>query len=222
MNRSTRTMLMSGAAVAATLSLTFASVAAEEEEAMSDDMDAMAPMEEMEPGLHVMDAWTRESPMLDLAGAAYMVIHNNTDADDALVGASSPAAEFVELHLSSMDDEGMMSMNQVTEIPIPAHGDAVLKPGSYHVMLINLVEPLTEGVEVELSLEFMNAEPQTVGAPVMAGAPMMMGDMDMDGMSHGDDMDMDMDDMSDDTMDMDDDMSDDTMDMDEEPEEDEG
>ena len=86
--------------------------------------------------------------MLELAGAAYMVIHNNTDADDALVGASSPAAEFVELHLSSMDDEGMMSMNQVAEIAIPAHGDAVLKPGSYHVMLIDLVEPLTEGAEV--------------------------------------------------------------------------
>ena len=80
-----------------------------------------------------------------------------------------------------------MSMNQVAEIPIPAHADAVLKPGSFHIMLINLVEPLTEGTEVELSLEFMTGEPQTVMAPVMAGAP-MMGDMDMDDM----DMDMDM------------------------------
>jgi len=185
MNRSTRTLLMAGAAIAATLSLTFASVAAQDEEAMSDDMDAMAPMEEMEPGLYVMDAWTRVSPMVDLAGAAYMVIHNNTDADDALVGVSSPVAEFVELHLSSMDDEGMMSMNQVMEIAVPAHADAVLKPGSYHVMLIDLHEPLEEGTEVELSLEFMNAEPQTVSAPVMSGMP-MMGDMD-------DDMDMDTD-----------------------------
>ena len=187
MNRSTRTLLMAGTTVAAALSLTFASVAAEEEEAMSDDMEAMAPMEEMEPGLYVMDAWTRESPMMDLAGAAYMVIHNNTDVDDALVGASSPAAEFVELHLSSMDDEGMMSMNQVMEIPVPAHADAVLKPGSYHVMLINLNEPLVEGTDVELSLEFMTAEAQTVSAPVMASMPMMS---DMDDM---DDMDMDED-----------------------------
>ena len=196
MDRSTRTLLMAGATIAAAISLTLTSVAAQDDEA-TDDMDAMAPMEEMEPGLHVMDPWARESPMLELAGAAYMVIHNNTDADDALVGASSPAAEFVELHLSSMDDEGMMSMNQVTEIPIPAHGDAVLKAGSYHVMLIDLVEPLVEGAEVQLELEFMTAEPQTVSAPVRAGMP-MMSDMDMD-MDHdmGDGEDHDMDDMDD-------------------------
>jgi copper(I)-binding protein len=197
MSRSTRTLLMSGATVAAALSLAFGSVAAQDDEGSMEEMASMAPMTEMEPGLYVMEPWARESPMLDLAGAAYMVVHNNTDADDALVGVSSPAAEFVELHLSSMDDEGMMSMNQVAEIPIPAHGDAVLKAGSYHVMLINLVEPLAEGSEVELSLEFMTAEPQMVMAPVMAGMPMM--DMDEDAMSE------DMDDMDD----MDEDMADD-------------
>jgi copper(I)-binding protein len=191
MSRSTRTLLMSGATVAAALSLAFGSVAAQDDEGSMEEMASMAPMTEMEPGLYVMEPWARESPMLDLAGAAYMVVHNNTDADDALVGVSSPAAEFVELHLSSMDDEGMMSMNQVAEIPIPAHGDAVLKAGSYHVMLINLVEPLAEGSEVELSLEFMTAEPQMVMAPVMAGMPMM--DMDEDAMSEDmDDMDEDM------------------------------
>jgi copper(I)-binding protein len=190
-NHSTRTLLMAGATVAAALSLTLSPVAAQDEEATSDDMDTMAPMEEMEPGLYVMGAWTRESPMMDLPGAAYMVIHNNTDAEDALVGASSPVAEFVELHLSSMDAEGKMSMNQVTEIPLPAHADAELKPGSYHIMLIDLVEPLTEGVEVELTLEFMTAEPQTVIAPVMAGAPMM--DMEMDDMSEDMEMDDEMD-----------------------------
>ncbi len=198
MDRSTRTLLMSGATLAAALSLTLTPVVAEDEGAMSEGMDEMAPMEEMEPGLYVMDPWARESPMVDLAGAAYMVIHNNTDADDALVGASSPAAEFVELHLSSMDEEGMMSMDQVAEIPIPAHAEAVLKPGSFHVMLINLYEPLEEGAEVELSLEFMTAEPQTISVPVMAGMPVMDDmemdmddDMDMDDMAAGDDMDTD-------------------------------
>ncbi len=191
MNRPTRTLLLSAATVTAAISLSFAAVAAEDEAV--DEMGSMAPMEEMEPGLHVMEAWVRESPMTELAGAAYMVIHNDSDDDDALVGASSPAAGTVELHLSSMDDEGMMSMNPVTEVPVPAHGDAILEPGSYHIMLIDLVEPLAEGAEVELSLEFMNAEPQTVTAQVMAGAP-MMGNMDMD-MDH----DMDMGDDGDET-----------------------
>lgn len=187
MNRSTRILLMTGASVAAIISLTFASVTAQDDAAAADDMDTMAPMEEMEPGLYVMDPWTRESPMLDLAGAAYMIIHNSTDVDDALVSVSSPAAESVELHLSSMDDEGMMSMNQVEEIPIPAHADAVLEPGGYHIMLIDLVAPLQEGTEVELDLEFMTADPQTVTAPVMAAAPTSAG-MEMDQGTGSDDM----------------------------------
>lgn len=170
---------MAGAAIAAALSLSLVPVLAQDEETAG-DVGGMEPMEEMEPGLYVADAWTRESPMMQLAGAAYLTIHNGTDADDALVGVTSPAAEFVELHLSAMDDEGMMSMNQVGEIPVPAHADAVLKPGSYHIMLINLAEPLTEGTQVELNLEFATAEPQTVMAPVLAEPPMTSDTDDMD------------------------------------------
>jgi copper(I)-binding protein len=194
MSRNKRLMLMPGAAVAVALSLALGSVGAADEEDAMEDMDSMDSMEQMEQGLNVRHAWTRQSPMMDLAGAAYLVIHNNSDVDDSLIGASSPVAEVVEVHLSSMDDEGLMSMQQVQEVPIPAHGDAVLKPGSYHIMLINLVEPLTEGTEVEISLEFATAEPQTIIAPVQAGAP--MGDMDMDDMDgeNHDEMD-DMDEM---------------------------
>jgi copper(I)-binding protein len=103
-----------------------------------------------------------------------------------------------------MDEDGAMAMMHVEEIPIPAHADAVLEPGGYHIMLIDLVESLTEGTEIELVLEFATAEPQTVMVPVQAMAP--MGGMDDD----DDDDDMDMDDMGgggmdDDDMDGDDD-----------------
>jgi hypothetical protein len=197
-------MLMSTAAVAAAIGLTLGSVAAAEEE------DSMEGHDDMEPGLHVRDAWARESMMTALAGAAYMTIHNSTDADDALVGASSPAAGVVEIHLSAMDDEGMMSMTPVEEVAIPAHGDGILKPGSFHIMLHDPVEPLTEGNEIEITLEFMAAEPQTITAPVLADAPMGtdMDDMDMDDADHemdDDDMDEDDDDMDEDEDDMEDD-----------------
>ncbi len=197
MSRSKRLMLMPSAAVAVAVSLAFGSVAAQDDSETMDPVESMEPMEQMEPGLFVRDAWTRESMMVDLAGAAYMVIHNNTDDDDALLGASSPAAGIVEIHESSMDADGVMAMMHVEEIPIPAHADAVLEPGGYHIMLIDLAEPLTEGTEIELVLEFATAEPQTVMVPVQAMAP--MGDMD-------DDDDMDMDDMDGGGMDDDDDM----------------
>jgi periplasmic copper chaperone A len=188
MSRSKRRMSMPGASVAVALSLSLGAagaVAASDDERSMEAMASPEPLASMAPGLYVQDAWTRESPMLDLAGAAYMIIRNDTDSDDALIGASSPQAEVVELHLSSMDDEGMMSMAQVQEIPVPAHDDAVLKPGSYHIMLIGLLEPLTEGTDVEINLEFMTAEPQAITAPVLAEPPTSATDMDM----HDDSMD---------------------------------
>jgi len=197
MSRGKRLMSKSGASVAVAVALIVGAVGPVGATDATDDgssMESMAspqPMESMAPGLYVQDAWTRESPMMELAGAAYMVIHNNTDGDDALIGASSPQAEVVELHLSSMDDDGMMSMAQVPEIPIPAHADAVLMPGSYHIMLIGLLEPLTEGTDVEISLEFMSAEPQTVSAPVMAEPPVGDMGMGMDDDAEGESMDDD-------------------------------
>ena len=194
MSRSKRTIFATGAAVAVAVSLAFGSVAAQDDIEAMGDMASMEPMEAMEPGLYVRDAWTRESMMVDLAGAAYMVIHNNTDAGDALIGASSPAAAVVEIHESSMDEDGAMAMMRVEEVPIPAHEDAVLEPGSYHIMLIDLAEPLTEGTEIEISLEFATAEPQTMMVPVQGMAPMVdmdLDDMDMDDMDGDEDMDED-------------------------------
>ena len=207
MSRSKRLMLMPSAAVVVAISLAFGSVAAQDDSETMEPMESMEPMEQMEPGLSVRHAWTRESMMVDLAGAAYMVIHNSMDEDDALLGVSSPAAGVVEIHESSMDADGAMAMMHVEEIPLPAHADAVLEPGGYHIMLIDLVEPLTEGTEIELVLEFATAEPQTVMVPVQGMAPMSEMDMDMDGDHDGmDDMDGEMDDMDMDDMDDDDDM----------------
>lgn len=185
--RTYRSMLMPLAAAGVALAMAAGPVAAQDAspDAMADE--TMEAREQMDTGLVVHDPWTRASMMIDLANAAYMVIHNNTDIDDALVGVSSPAAGIAEIHQTSMDDEGAMSMMPVESVPIPAHGDAVLEAGGYHIMLINLVEALDEGEAIEVTLEFADAEPQTVELPVLATGP--MSDMDMD-----DDMGMQTDD----------------------------
>jgi copper(I)-binding protein len=182
-------LVASWALAALAAGLMFGSVAGQDEADPSPGMDPMSETGEMEPGLHVRDAWSRESMMVDLAGAAYMVIHNNTDADDALIGASSPAAGVVEMHESSMGEDGTMSMMQLEEIPIPAHADTTLEPGGYHIMLIDLAAPLVEGDQIELNLSFANAESQAVMVPITGMAP--MGSMDMgEDMEMGGDMDM--------------------------------
>lgn len=198
MDRSKRFVLLPVMAVAASVALGIGPVAAQDDEdtmASAAPMGSAAPMASMDPaslgpGLHVVGAWSRESPMIELAGAAFMVIYNNTEADDALVGGSSPAAQTVEIHQTTQAEDGTMAMAPVEEVPIPAGGEAVLKPGSYHVMLIDLVAPLVEGEQIELSLEFANAEPQTVMVPVQAMGPMDMGmSEDVEADDDGGDMD---------------------------------
>lgn len=121
--------------------------------------------------ISVRAPWTRASTMVELASAAYMVIRNAGSSDDALVRASSPAAGGAELHRTSRDDEGVMAMAPVAEIPLPAGTDTALEPGGYHIMLTGLAAPLAVGDALELSLEFAVAAPLRVAVPVReAGA----------------------------------------------------
>lgn len=120
-------------------------------------------------GLRVENAWARPSMGMDRAGAAYLVISNDTATDDALVGASSPAATTVEIHETTPDASGMMAMHPVDRIPLPAGSRTELKAGGFHIMLIGLKAPLEVGSAIEITLRFEKAAPITVTVPVKAG-----------------------------------------------------
>ena len=102
----------------------------------------------------VSDPWARASSAMASAGAAYMKIENTGSAADALIGASSPAATTVEVHETvamgspapgASGDGGMMGMQPIARLEIPAGGSVELKPGSYHIMLIGLKQDLKVG-----------------------------------------------------------------------------
>ena len=116
--------------------------------------------------LVIDDAWVRPSPLAQGNGAAYMAIRNNTQADDALIGAASGAADAVEIHESMEMDGDMMSMQPVERIDLPAGGVATLEPGGYHVMLIGLHDQLREGDSITLTLSFEVHDDLTIEVPV--------------------------------------------------------
>ncbi len=117
------------------------------------------------PSLSVDDAYVR-APVADRdVTAAFMTIVNNSEADNALQSASSPAAEKVELHQHTHSD-GMMRMRQVERIAIPAQASAALEPGGYHMMLIGIKPELRDQESIDVSLEFANGETLTVSAAV--------------------------------------------------------
>jgi hypothetical protein len=78
-----------------------------------------------------------------------------------LVGVSTPVAQRVELHLMSHDN-GMMKMREVQEIPLPAGRMMNLKQEGYHLMLVNLQEPIREGASVPLTLTIRLANKKTI------------------------------------------------------------
>jgi copper(I)-binding protein len=122
-------------------------------------------------GVTVSGAWVRETLVAGLEGAAYLVIHNGNATDDALVGASSPSVVAVELHQTTASTDGTVAMGPVAEIPIPANGEVALEPGGYHLLLVDPAARFVPGEEVELTLTFAEAAPQTASVPVLAGAP---------------------------------------------------
>jgi copper(I)-binding protein len=84
-------------------------------------------------------------------------LSNKGTAGDRLVGASSPAADHVELHTMSMDGD-VMRMRQVPGIVIPAGGHVDMAPGNgYHLMLIGIKHPLKVGDKIPLKLTFEKA-----------------------------------------------------------------
>ncbi len=91
----------------------------------------------------VTDAWARPSMGMEMAGAAYMQITNETGQADALIGVATSAAANPEIHETSEDASGMMGMHPVERLNIPAGGTVALEPGGFHIMLINLTGELT-------------------------------------------------------------------------------
>src|SRR5262245_7644477 len=77
-------------------------------------------------------------------------------AADRLIGASSPAAARVELHVTEKKGD-VLRMREVKSYAIPAGGSFELAPSGAHLMLVDLKAPLKEGTKVPLTLRFEKA-----------------------------------------------------------------
>lgn len=116
----------------------------------------------------VEQPWSRATPTGATTGAAYLTIANKSGTADRLTGVSSDVADKAQIHQMKVEN-GVMQMREVTGgLPVPANGSVVLKPGSYHVMLVGLKKPLTAGGSFPLTLTFEKAGTISVTVPVQA------------------------------------------------------
>ena len=131
--------------------------------------------------LTISAAMARATPPHAPVGGGFLTITNGGDEDDRLVAASSPIAGRVEIHEMKMDGDVMRMRPLADGLPIPAGQTVVLKPGGYHLMLMELTDALTEGDSFELSLTFEKAGEVTVTVDI---GPRGMGGAH--GMGHSD------------------------------------
>ena len=118
---------------------------------------------ESAPKLSIQDPWVRPAAMGVGTAAIYFTLVNEGTASDAIVGASSDAAESVRLHETQMEGD-IMSMVPVLRIEVPAKGSTDLKPGGFHMMLVGLKRDLNPGDMVSVTLHFEKSDDMTVEA----------------------------------------------------------
>ena len=124
--------------------------------------------------IRVSNPFVRATPPGAKVAGAFMTIKNQGTATDRLVSASSPVAGLVEIHEMAMEG-GMMKMRALKGIDLKPGATVELQPGGYHVMLMDLKEPLPKDSTVPLTLTFKDAKgvesKLELKVPVLAAAP---------------------------------------------------
>jgi copper(I)-binding protein len=118
--------------------------------------------------LHIDQPWSMELPPNAPTVAAYFSIHNEGTTPDRLTAVDSPIAGSAQLH-EHVHKDGLMKMQQVQSVEVPAGGDVSFAPMAYHVMLLDLKDrsTLVDGQHFALTLHFEKAGDVTVQVQVL-------------------------------------------------------
>lgn len=120
--------------------------------------------------LHIGHPWARALPPVAPTGAAYMIIENRGEQADTLTDVRTPVAGHAEVH-EHIHQDGLMKMQQVENLSLPAGESVRFAPGGYHIMLFNLKQPLSAGERFPMTLYFEHAGQLEVEVAIEEQAP---------------------------------------------------
>jgi len=98
----------------------------------------------------ISNAWARATVQGQKATGAFMTVTSKENSK--LVAASTPVAGIVEIHEMKMDKDVMKMSALPNGLDLPAGKAVDLKPGGFHIMLMDLKLPLNKDVAVPLTL----------------------------------------------------------------------
>ncbi|SFM02605.1 copper chaperone PCu(A)C [Marinobacter zhejiangensis] len=110
-------------------------------------------------GVTVDHPWARPTPAVaPVHGAVYFSVTNRREVPVVLDGASTPLTDHASIH-QTRDVDGTLRMESVEGGLAIQPGESIsFEPGGYHVMLMNMEAPLTEGEKFPLTLTFQGGE----------------------------------------------------------------
>lgn len=107
--------------------------------------------------LKIEHPWSRATPPGARVAGGYLAIANTGSSADRLIDATAEIAGRTEIHEMAITD-GIMTMRRLPNgLAVPAGGDVTLKPGSFHVMFMDLKRGLTKGETFKGTLTFEKA-----------------------------------------------------------------
>ena len=124
------------------------------------------------PSIKAEDAWARpalasqEGSGMVGTGAVFMRLVNSGSEAERLVGGQTDAAKIVEIHQTVMEGDLVRMQMLPSGVEVPARGDVLLEPGSYHMMLFDLQRDLKVGDRFRVELWFAESYNLTVEVEV--------------------------------------------------------
>lgn len=107
--------------------------------------------------LKIGHPWSRATPPGAKVGGGYITVENSGTAPDRLVSISAPFAGRAEIHEMAVKD-GVMTMRPLAAgVEIAPGAKVEFKPGGYHIMFMELKEPLKQGERRKGTLTFEKA-----------------------------------------------------------------
>ncbi|ECL5231298.1 copper chaperone PCu(A)C [Campylobacter upsaliensis] len=105
--------------------------------------------------IEISNAYIKQTPPNSKNTAIFLTLTNKGAKEIALTNAQSDLSDKIELHTHIHKDK-KMSMIQIPKITIKANSTTELKPGSYHIMLFDLKNPVNADTKANLTLYFDN------------------------------------------------------------------
>ncbi len=117
------------------------------------------------PRLNIESAYVTALIPGQETSAGYLSITNSGDQDQVLQSFSTSAAQMVQLHTTTMSN-GMMSMDKVNDLVVPAGGSIEMQPGGLHLMIMGVDKESFAGESLDMQISFVSGDVLEINVPI--------------------------------------------------------